>query len=104
MKTVKLIDIFGNKQSDDNNIANKTDKSNYKNTFPKIDVNTGLNSKQLQSDSLLIHRLLQKKLYNTLDNNIQKFITILTNEMKSKTSNYDISIITRDTLLKYFVK
>ena len=104
MNKVKLIDIFGNVQLDDSNTDSKQDKVKSKSIFSKIDVNTGLNNNQLQSDSVLIHRLLQKKLYNDLNKNIQKFITILINEMKSKTSNYDVNIITRDTLLEYYIK
>ena len=104
MVQVKTIDIFGNKQSDNNNVSNDKDQIKSKKIFPKIDINIGLNNNQLQSDFILIHRLLQKKLSNNLDQNIQKFIKILINEMKTKQSNYDINIITRDTLLEYYLK
>ena len=101
--SVKVIDIFGNVQSDsiqdEKQNINKT-----KNNFPKIDINIGLNNNQLQSNSILIHRLLQKRLTSDLDKNIQKFIQILINEMKSKTNKYDIDIITRDTILGYYIK
>ncbi len=118
MQQIKLIDIFGNKQSESTNINNVISNSKTKKIFPKIDINIGLNNNQLQSDSVLIHRLLQKKLLSNLEKNtvlsnkissnletnIQKFMRILINEMKTKQSNYDINLITRDTLLEYYVK
>lgn len=100
---VKIIDIFGNTQSDNIQIErqniNKTE-----NSFPKIDISIGLNNNQLQYNSILIHRLLQKRLNSNLNKNIQKLIKILINEMNSKANKYDIDIITRDTLLEYYVK
>lgn len=102
--SVKIIDIFGNEQSNNNNMKSDESKIKSKKIFPTIDINTGLNNNQLQSDYVLIHRLLQKKLSNDLDKNIQKFIKILINEMNSKTNKYDINIITRNTLLEYYVK
>ena len=104
MNTIKPIDIFGNTHLDDDNNKYNDNNIQSKPTFPKIDLNTGLNSTQLQSDSILIHRILQKKLSYNLDKNIHKFIKILINELRCKTSNYDLNIITRDTLLEYFVK
>ena len=101
--SVKIIDIFGNVQSD-NIQEEKQNINKTKNNFPKIDISVGLNNIQLQSNSILIHRLLQKRLTSDLNKNIQKFIKILVNEMNSKTNKYDIDTITRDTLLEYYIK
>ena len=101
--SVKIIDIFGNVQSDDVQ-EEKQNINKTKNNFPKIDISVGLNNIQLQSNSILIHRLLQKRLTSDLNKNIQKFIKILVNEMNSKTNKYDIDTITRDTLLEYYIK
>lgn len=102
---IKTIDIFNNVI--DNNeikINNQSNKQQSKKVFTKIDINTGLDNHQLQSDYVLIHRILQKKLTNDLDKNIKKFIKILINEMNSKTSKFDVNLITRDTLLEYYLK
>lgn len=109
--SVRVINIFSdvpssNIQSDNANNSSEIKQSTNKNksNFPKIDINIGLNNNQLQSNSVLIHRLLQKRLIGDLNKNMQKFIKILVNEMNSKTNKYDIDIITRDTLLEYYIK
>ncbi len=103
MIEIKEIDIFNNITSQTKD-DNQSDTVKSKKIFPKIDINTGLYNSQLQSDYVLIHRLLQKKLTSNLDKDIRKFIKILINEMYSKSNKYDISIITRDTLLEYYLK
>lgn len=103
MIEIKSIDIFNNiKSQTDNN--NQSDTIKAKKVFPKIDINTGLYNSQLQSDYVLIHRILQKKLTSSLDKNIRKFVKILINEMYSKKNKYDVNIITRDTILEYYLK
>ena len=103
MIEIKSIDIFNNiKSQTDNN--NQSDTIKAKKVFPKIDINTGLYNSQLQSDYVLIHRILQKKLTSSLDKNIRKFVKILINEMYSKKNKHDVNIITRDTLLEYYLK
>ena len=102
---IKAIDIFNNViQSSEEENNNKFDKTKSKKIFSKIDMNTGLCNAQIQSDYVLIHRILQKKLTIDLDKNIMKFIKLLINEMYSKTNKYDINIVTRDTLLTYYLK
>ena len=102
---IKEIDIFNNViQSNEKDSNNQSDKTKSKKIFPKIDINTGLYNSQLQSDYVLIHRILQKKLTIDLDKNIRKFIKILINEMYSKTNKYDVNLITRNILLEYYLK
>ena len=103
MIEIKEIDIFNNITSQTKD-DNQSDTVKSKKIFPKIDINTGLYNSQLQSDYVLIHRILQKKLTSNLDKDIRKFITILINEMYSKKNKYDINLITRDTLLEYYLK
>ena len=103
MIEIKEIDIFNNITSQTKD-DNQSDTVKSKKIFPKIDINTGLYNSQLQSDYVLIHRILQKKLTSNLDKDIRKFIIILLNEMYSKKNKYDINLITRDTLLEYYLK
>ena len=103
MITIKQRDIFerlntGNTKVKDIKILNN------KKYFPSVTLESGINELQLQSDSMLIHRILQKRLLSYLNKNIIKFIRILINEMSIKSGKQDVIVNTRDSLLAYFLQ
>ena len=104
-------DIFGNEH---NTIINsKTDVKSNKNSTNKnfssknfLKISLDLDTTQMQSDYVLIHRIIQKRLINSLVSNphnlnLASFLKIFSNELKIKSGKLDIVNATRDSLLEY---
>ncbi len=75
-----------------------------KKLFPKININSGINEKQTESDTMLIHRFLQKKIIfrGIQDKNL--LLKIINNEIDIKLGLQDAITASRDSLLSFFVK
>lgn len=90
----KQITLFPNSHKE-NNVLNNGKTTKY---FPNVNLSIGLNQKQLSSDFVLIHRILQKR-----SKTINKLTYILLNEMKIKNGQSDPVTLTRDTLINYYL-
>ena len=101
---MKQTDIFGNKH-DINPATTKTNQSIKTKYFPKINLEFGLETAQMQTDYILVHRIMQKKLANNnISKNMKSFIKIFCNELKIKAGKQDIVSATRDSLIEYCLK
>lgn len=82
----------------------KPAEKQIKKPFPEINITSGINEKQAESDAMLIHRSLQKKI---MFGGLQKrelFLKIINNEADVKLGLKDAVSASRDSLLSFFVK
>lgn len=82
----------------------KSAEKQEKKPFPEIKIEGGINEKQAESDSMLIHRSLQRKIIFDGLKKRNTFLKIINNEINIKIGATDAVTATRDSLLSFFAK
>jgi hypothetical protein len=99
-------DIFGRKHKTVKEKEIKQPLDPVRKSYRNVTIFDGLDEAALSYDSMLIHRILQRKiLYHRNLNQKQKeqFLRIIINEMNIKSGKVDPITSTRDSLLSFFL-
>ena len=100
-------DIFGESHKNVQEKEKKQSASSGYKPFREITLSDGINEKNLTADSMLILRVLQKKLiYRGLGSEElrEKFLRVFQNELLIKSGKLDSATAVRDSLISFFGK
>jgi hypothetical protein len=111
MPSVEILqnDIFGvgHKVSQTQDKRERSSETGSTKSFRNISLNDGVSESVATNDSMLIHRILQRKIMysNKLDKDKKRVLfRILCNELNIKSGNVDAYTASRDSLIAFFIE